>query len=50
MPERICVIDICESPSGLRMLEFNPFSGADLYSCSPRAIVDAVQDILCSQE
>lgn len=41
-PEAVYVMDVCESDDGLRLLEVNPFSGADLYACEPREVVRAV--------
>lgn len=41
-PEPVYVLDVCETPEGLRLLELNPFSGADLYACDLGAMVHAV--------
>lgn len=41
-PDPVFVVDICETPDGLHLLELNPFSGADLYSCDRSSIVAAV--------
>lgn len=41
-PELVYVMDVCESDDELRLLELNPFSGADLYACDGAAIVAAV--------
>lgn len=41
-PEPVFVLDICECDGELKLLELNPFSGADLYACDRRAVVDAV--------
>jgi hypothetical protein len=41
-PEATYVMDICESDAGLRLLELNPFSGADLYASDRDAVVAAV--------
>ncbi len=41
-PDPAYVLDVCQSEAGLRLLELNPFSGADLYGCDRRAIVEAV--------
>lgn len=42
-PEPTVVIDIAElSAGGFRLVEFNLFSGSDLYGCEPRAIVEAI--------
>jgi hypothetical protein len=45
-PEVVYVMDICESDGGLFLLEFNPFSGADLYSCDRQEVVRAVSQIV----
>lgn len=44
-PEAIYVLDICESEGELRLLELNPFSGADLYACDRTAIVQAIASL-----
>lgn len=41
-PDEVYVMDVCLADGDLRLLELNPFSGADLYACSPSAIVTAV--------
>lgn len=41
-PDKVYVMDVCAAPSGLRLLELNPFAGADLYACDARAVVDAI--------
>ena len=35
-------MDVCEADAGLRLLELNPFSGADFYARDCGAIVQAV--------
>ncbi|MFO0944533.1 MAG: ATP-grasp domain-containing protein [Planctomycetota bacterium] len=42
LPQEVCVMDVCESEGNLHLLELNPFSGADLYSCNRLAVVQAV--------
>jgi ATP-grasp domain-containing protein len=44
-PEPVYVLDVCEADTGLRLLELNPFSGADLYGCSGADIVRRVAAI-----
>jgi hypothetical protein len=44
-PDPVFVLDVCETDAGLHLLEFNPFSGADLYGCDRYAIVGAVQSL-----
>ena len=43
-PSPVYVLDICEVDDKCRLLELNPFGGADLYDCAPQAIVRAVSD------
>lgn len=45
-PEAVYVMDICESESGLRLLELNPFSGADLYACDGNEVVREIAAIV----
>jgi hypothetical protein len=46
-PDPVYVLDVCESDAGLRLVELNPFSGADLYACSGSAVVREVAAIVC---
>ncbi len=41
-PEDVYVLDICEADGDHRVLEINPFSGADLYNCDREKIVSAI--------
>lgn len=41
-PDNVYVMDICEADGALRLLELNPFSGADLYACNRRDVVGAI--------
>lgn len=41
-PEAVYVLDVCASEGELRLLELNPFSGADLYACPVDSIVAAL--------
>lgn len=41
-PADAYVLDICETQGSLRLLELNPFGGADLYACDPHAIVSTL--------
>ena len=41
-PEIVYVLDICESDGDLRLLELNPFSGADPYACNADNVVQSV--------
>lgn len=45
-PEPVYVLDVCDSDRGMRLVELNPWSGADLYACEPRAVVDAVSRVV----
>jgi len=44
-PEPVYVLDVCEVDGGLRLLELNPFSGADLYACMGADVVREVASI-----
>ena len=41
-PERVYVLDLVETGAGVRLLELNPFSGADLYGCDADTVIAAV--------
>lgn len=43
-PDPVYVLDICETAQGLKVLELNPWSGADLYACDPEKVVAAVSE------
>ncbi len=45
-PEDVYVLDLCESRGELRLMDLNPFSGADLYDCDPASVVSAVSGLL----
>ena len=45
-PDPIFVLDVCQTETGLRLLELNPFSGADLYACDREAVVSSVHSVL----
>lgn len=45
-PDPVYVLDLAEVDGELRLLELNPFSGADPYACAPQAIVRAVAELL----
>jgi hypothetical protein len=44
-PEQVFIMDVCQASEGLRLLEVNPFSGADLYACDRHAVVRAVSEV-----
>ena len=44
-PDVVYVLDVCDCNGQLRLLELNPFGGADLYACDANAIVDAVSAV-----
>lgn len=48
-PDRIYVLDVCEKGDDLKLLELNPFSGADLYGCDRDIIVKEVERVLCGK-
>ncbi|SMP78064.1 protein of unknown function [Neorhodopirellula lusitana] len=41
-PADVYILDVCECDGELRLIELNPFGGADLYACDGFAIVRAV--------
>jgi len=45
-PDPLYILDVCEASYKLRLLELNPFSGADLYACHLGPVVEAVTKIL----
>ncbi len=45
-PEQVYVLDVGEADGDLHLMELNPFSGADLYACDGKAVVDAVSQML----
>lgn len=44
-PASAYILDVCECDGELRLIEFNPFGGADLYACDAVAVVRAVAEI-----
>ena len=38
------VIDVCQSNGSLYLVEMNPFSGADLYHCDAKIIIDSIEE------
>ena len=42
----VYVMDVCEADGELKLLELNPFSGADLYACDRRSIVQKIKALL----
>ncbi|MDX1964120.1 MAG: ATP-grasp domain-containing protein [Pirellulales bacterium] len=47
-PDNVYILDVCECNGQLRLLELNPFGGADLYACDPVAIVERVSALASS--
>jgi len=45
-PDSVYILDVCNSGGDIKLIEINPFSGADLYACDRQAIVSAVEGIL----
>jgi hypothetical protein len=43
-PELVYVLDLCETTKGIRLLELNSFSGADLYGCEGARIIQALDE------
>ncbi|MFO0528373.1 MAG: DUF4343 domain-containing protein, partial [Planctomycetota bacterium] len=47
-PATVYILDVCECNDQFRLLELNPFGGADLYACDATAIIDSVSAIAAS--
>ena len=45
-PADAYILDVCECDGELRLLELNPFGGADLYACDATNIVLAITEVL----
>lgn len=45
-PDPLYILDVCKAGGIIKLIEINPFSGADLYACDRQAIVSAVEGIL----
>lgn len=46
-PTAVYVLDICRVGDDYRLLELNPFGGADLYDCDVHGIVEAASKYAC---
>ncbi|MEM8671550.1 MAG: hypothetical protein AAGG48_28780 [Planctomycetota bacterium] len=44
-PCDVHALDVCDCEGDLRLVEFNPFGGADLYACDADAIIGAVSEL-----
>lgn len=42
-PDRVCVVDIADTPDGPRIVEFNNFNAATWYACDVSRIVQAIE-------
>ena len=49
-PAPVYVLDICQVGDGFRLMELNPFGGADLYDCDAVAIVAAISDYALTEK
>lgn len=45
-PQEVYILDLCRCDGQVRLLELNPFSGADLYGCDPESVVTAVSEVV----
>lgn len=41
-PADVFAIDVCETPTGMKIIEYNTFNSAGLYACDTRVIIDEV--------
>ena len=44
--DTILIVDLCKTNSEYKILELNPFSGADLYACDRSKIVDQINELI----
>lgn len=44
-PYNVYIMDVCDCDNDLRLVEFNPFGGADLYACDPSPIVESISQL-----
>jgi hypothetical protein len=42
-PDRVCVMDVADTPNGPRIIEFNNFNSAGWYACDVSKIVQAIE-------
>ena len=42
-PDRVCVVDIADTPDGPKIIEFNTFNAAAWYACDVSKIVQAIE-------
>lgn len=45
-PDPVYILDVCFVGDDIKLIEINPFSGADLYACDRHAIVSAAEGLL----
>lgn len=45
-PDPMYILDVCIAGGNIKLIEINPFSGADLYACDRQAVVSSVEGIL----
>jgi hypothetical protein len=48
-PDPVYIIDVCSIGDNIKLLELNPFSGADPYGCDREAIISAVEGVIMSR-
>jgi ATP-grasp domain, R2K clade family 3 len=49
-PSGAYVIDVAETPKGVKVVEYNQFGTSGLYACDQVKIVDALEKLLCHQQ
>ena len=50
IPDKVYVVDVCLSEGQYKLLEFNPFSGADLYCCDAELLIEKIKECVCSKK
>ena len=44
------IIDVCKSENSFYLVEINPFSGADLYNCDAKIIIEAIEEYVKNEK
>ena len=48
--ETAYIIDVCLSNGNLYLVEINPFSGADLYNCDAKIIIESIEQCIRNEK
>jgi hypothetical protein len=47
-PSDVFIVDVCETPDGMKIIEYNNFNAAGLYACDVGKVIDAVNRFIDS--